>query len=183
MIGTIFLALVIVPIIEIAIFIEVGGALGFWPTMGIVVLTAFVGAFLLRHQGLATLEKARASLDQNRFPVDEVFAGLCLLVAGALLLTPGFFTDALGLLLFVPALRRTLGRQLLRYLAARGQVEVQASGFQRETGPGVVIDGDYQDVTPGADGPADDQGDVDGERPALPDPPGHSRPPPKEPQG
>ena len=109
-----FIALVTVPIIEIAIFLEVGDFIGFWPTMGVIVLTAFIGATLLRWQGLATLRKAQASLEQNRFPMEEVFDGLCLLVAGVLLLTPGFFTDAVGFFLFVPVFRRFLARHVAR---------------------------------------------------------------------
>ena len=97
-VGLLFILLLVVPIVEIALFIKVGGLIGVWPTIGIVIATALAGAALLRRQGLATLRSARASLADNRFPIDEVFDGLCLAVAGALLLTPGFFTDAVGLL-------------------------------------------------------------------------------------
>ena len=81
-----------VPIAEIMAFIEVGGYLGLWPTIGVVILTAIIGTGLLKWQGLATLYSAQESLLQNRFPLDEVFDGLCLILAGALLLTPGFIT-------------------------------------------------------------------------------------------
>ena len=82
--GAILLAtFVCVPIIEIVLFIEVGGRIGLGPTISVVVLTAFAGTFLLRQQGLATLRRAQASLEENRFPLDEVFDGLCLVGAGA----------------------------------------------------------------------------------------------------
>ena len=145
-----FIILVGVPIVEIALFIEVGGLIGFWSTIGVVVLTALAGTTLLRLQGLATLKKAQASLKQNRFPMDEVFDGLCLAVAGALLLTPGFFTDGIGLVLFLPPLRNFLRHQIARILAERGHVKVQTTGLNR--GPGPVIDGEFEDITPSEDG-------------------------------
>jgi UPF0716 protein FxsA len=149
--GAILFAIFVgVPIIEIALFIEVGGRIGLGATVGVVVLTAFAGTALLRHQGLATLRKAQASLEENRFPMDEVFDGLCLVVAGALLLTPGFFTDAFGLSLFVPPVRAILRRRLSAFMVASGRVNVQTPGFGAgfEAGPGAVIDGDFEDITP-----------------------------------
>ncbi len=157
--GFIFAAFVGVPILEIALFIEIGSAIGFWKTIGVVVLTALIGTALLQQQGLATLRKAQASLAENRFPMDEVFDGLCLIFAGALLLTPGFFTDAVGLLMFVPPFRAVLRRALGRFLAARGHVEVYGTGFSAPpdarpgagTNANTVINGDFKDITPDAD--------------------------------
>lgn len=146
-----FFILVVVPIVEIAIFIKIGGLIGFWPTMGVVVLTALAGTTLLRQQGLATLRKAQASLEKNRFPMDEVFDGLCLVVAGALLLTPGFFTDGIGLFMFVPPFRTILRRGLGRILIARGIVGVSVSGLNGSPGP--VIDGEFEDITPTEENP------------------------------
>jgi len=146
--GTILFSLFVgVPIIEIGLFIEVGGRIGVWPTIGVVILTALVGTALLRRQGLATLKKAQTSMDQGQFPIDVVFDGLCLVIAGALLLTPGFFTDAVGLLLFVPPFRMFLRTTLARVLAERGHIKVHTSGFQAN--PGDVIDGEFEDITPG----------------------------------
>ena len=95
-----------VPILEIAILIEVGGWIGLWPTIGLIVLTAVVGTALLRQQGLAALARAQDNLDRGVLPVKEVFDGLCLMAGGALLLTPGFVTDAVGFALLTPPLRR-----------------------------------------------------------------------------
>ncbi|MGB1548494.1 MAG: FxsA family protein, partial [Alphaproteobacteria bacterium] len=86
MIPFLFLLLLITPLIEIAVFIEVGGFIGLWPTLGIVLLTAMLGTALFRIQGIGILRQAQASLEANRFPAREVFDGLCLLVAGALLI-------------------------------------------------------------------------------------------------
>lgn len=150
---------VVVPVVEIAIFVEVGGRIGVMQTIGIVVLTAMIGTALLRHQGLQTLAKVQASLERQEFPLREVFDGLCLLFAGALLLTPGFLTDTLGLTLFIPAVRNGLRHVLLRYLIKTGRVSVdfgvQAGGrAPRDDG---VIDGDWRDVTPEKrDGNGDD---------------------------
>ena len=112
-------AFIAVPVIEIILFIEVGGWIGLWPTIAIVVGTAFAGTSLLRIQGLAVLQRAQDSASRNELPVQEVFDGLCLLVAGALLLTPGFFTDALGFALFMPLFRKLAGETIWRWLTAR----------------------------------------------------------------
>ena len=82
-----------VPLIEIALFIQVGGIIGLWPTIAVVIFTAVAGAALLRHQGLGALSRLQESLERGEAPLDPVFDGFCLLAAGMLLLTPGFFTD------------------------------------------------------------------------------------------
>jgi len=153
MVGLLFIVLLAVPIVEIALFVEIGGLIGLWPTIAIVIATALAGAALLRMQGLATLRSARASLAENRFPIDEVFDGLCLAVAGALLLTPGFFTDAVGLLLFVPPVRAEIRRRVAAYVAARAEVEIHAAGATAEWQSGPVINGEYRDVSPGQEPP------------------------------
>ncbi len=149
------LAFVITPLAEIAVFIQVGGWLGLWPTLALVVLTAVAGTWILRLQGLGLLERARRQLDRGVPPVFEVFSGLCLLVAGALLLTPGFITDAIGAALLVPPFRALL------YRSVRGRLTVYATARQsqetgrREAGPGRVIEGEFEEVEPPA---ADDDG-------------------------
>lgn len=155
-------AFIAVPVIEIAAFIQIGGWIGLWPTIAVVVLTAFAGTTLLRLQGLAVLQRAQEAAARNELPVTEVFDGLCLLVAGVLLLTPGFFTDALGFLLFVPPLRHLVALGLWNWLVRSGRVSFSAGGFYsgpppgggRSGGPrggnppgrGPVIDGEYEDM-------------------------------------
>ena len=126
-----------VPIAEIAVFIQVGDWVGLWPTLAAVVVTAVVGTMLLRRQGLAVLQRATASMERGEMPVAEVFTGLCLLVAGALLLTPGFLTDSIGLLLFVPQFRSAIGRSVLNLFRRHGTVRVWSVG--RGGGPGLQI--------------------------------------------
>lgn len=123
-----FLLFVGVPIAEIAVFIEAGSAIGVVPTLAIVIATAFAGTWLLRAQGLATFAKAQASMNEGQLPVEQMVHGLFLAVAGILLLTPGFITDTVGLLLFVPGIRLALGKKVLRALMARGQVHVYGAG-------------------------------------------------------
>ncbi|HEY9078600.1 FxsA family protein [Magnetovibrio sp.] len=143
-----------VPLIEIALFIQVGGAIGLWPTIAVVVLTAIAGTALLRHQGLSALTRLQDSLDRGEPPIDPVFDGFCLLAAGILLLTPGFFTDAIGFLLFTPPLRAALKRLIVsRMQAARhsGQQYFYWHSTQNRSpdsdASDDVIEVDYQDVT------------------------------------
>lgn len=117
-----------VPIIEIAIFIRAGDVIGFWPTLAAVVLTAIVGTALLRAQGLAVIERARQSAERGQLPIDEVFAGVCILLGGALLLTPGFMTDAVGFLLLVPGFRRVIGRRIVTALFRNSRTRVWVDG-------------------------------------------------------
>ncbi|MFT7058990.1 MAG: UPF0716 protein FxsA [Pseudorhodobacter sp.] len=150
------LAFVAVPLIEIGLFIQVGGWLTLWPTLAIVLITGVLGTFLVRQQGLKVLAELRGSLRDMRDPVSPLAHGAMILFAGALLLTPGFFTDAVGFLLMVPALRRVL----ITALASRINVQGFATGAgPRQTQDG-IIDADYEDVTEAApetrpnDGPA-----------------------------
>lgn len=99
-----------VPIIEIGLFIQVGGFIGLWPTLLIVIGTAIAGTALLRAQGFGVMARAQEALNRGEVPVDQAIHGVFLLVAGLLLLTPGFMTDAMGFALFVPPVRLALGR-------------------------------------------------------------------------
>jgi UPF0716 protein FxsA len=110
--------------------------IGLWPTIGLVVLTAVAGTWLLRLQGLATLARAQRSMEHNQLPVAELFDGLCLLIAGILLLTPGFVTDGFGLLLLVPPFRALLRAWVGHILARSGHVHVAGRHFvMRDVGP------------------------------------------------
>jgi UPF0716 protein FxsA len=104
---------VIVPIAEIATFIQVGDIIGLWPTLGVILLTAFLGTGLLRYQGITTLNQAQASLNNGELPLTSVIHGVFLLIAGLLLLTPGFITDVVGFLLFIPPLRLVMAKWAL----------------------------------------------------------------------
>ena len=97
-----------IPIVEIYLLIQVGEVIGAGWTILLVVLTAVIGVWLLRIQGLSTLTRAQQKLQDNQLPARELLEGMALVVAGAFLLTPGFFTDALGFLLLFPPTRMWL---------------------------------------------------------------------------
>ncbi|MEN2988022.1 FxsA family protein [Tistrella sp. BH-R2-4] len=144
---SLLLILLITPLVEIVLFIQVGGEIGALPTVGLCVLTAVIGAWMLRRQGLRALMNARARLERNEAPVEEVFDGLFLGLAAVLLLVPGFFTDALGALLLVPGLRRVLQRQIqarARFMmATRSAGPGQGGGTWRSADGTVIIEGEY----------------------------------------
>ncbi|MBL1240419.1 MAG: FxsA family protein [OCS116 cluster bacterium] len=104
-----------VPVIEIALFIQVGGAIGLLSTLAVVVVTAVIGTYLLRQQGLNIVMKVQAEMAQGQMPVKNLIHGAFIVVAGLLLLTPGFFTDFIGFSLFIPQVRLAaaalIGRQ------------------------------------------------------------------------
>ncbi len=95
-----------IPLVEIIVLLQVGSAIGVLPTVAMVVLTAVLGAGLIRAQGIATLGRVRLELERGELPAVGIIEAAMLLVAGALLLTPGFVTDAIGFLILVPPLRR-----------------------------------------------------------------------------
>ncbi|WP_442498423.1 FxsA family protein [Methylobacter sp. sgz302048] len=107
------LFLVVVPFVEIYLLLQVGGIIGAVPTIFLVVLTAVLGAWLLKQQGLATLQRFQASLAQGTLPAYEMIEGPILLVGGALLLTPGFITDIMGFACLIPQLRRKIAQYVI----------------------------------------------------------------------
>lgn len=144
---------IVVPIIEIALFIQVGGWLGLWPTLAIVVLTAILGTTLVKRQGLAALAQVQASLNELTDPTRALAHGAMILASGLLLLTPGFFTDAIGFALLIPAVRDFVMRQV------RARINVQSFSVGTDphsrspTADNDVVEGDYVEV-PRRDGPS-----------------------------
>ena len=142
-----FLLLVGVPILEIALFIEVGGWLGLWPTLAIVVATALAGTLMLRAQGFAALADLQRRLDRGEDPSATLAHGALILVSGVLLLTPGFFTDTVGLAFLLPPVRSAV----LRFAGKRVRVIHARRRARRteEVPPGQqTVETDYEDVTP-----------------------------------
>ncbi len=107
-----FLLFLLVPLIEIWFLIKVGGVVGAGWTIFLVVATAVIGAGLVRAQGLSTVRRIQRELASGGMPAAEMLQGIFLLVAGALLLTPGFFTDAAGFTLLIPGIRKILAKRL-----------------------------------------------------------------------
>lgn len=141
-----FLAFLLVPIIEIPLFIQVGGLIGLWPTLAIVVATAVAGTWLMRVQGRIALAELSKSFSELRDPTAPLAHGAMILLAGALLLTPGFFTDAVGLALLLPPVRMAV----MRHLSTRIKVQKFQMGPapRRDYHGGDTVDGEYEDVTP-----------------------------------
>ncbi|ODP98456.1 membrane protein FxsA [Salinivibrio sp. SS3] len=124
------LLFILVPVIEIGLFIQVGGWLGLWPTLALVLITAFVGASLVRSQGLMTLASVQDRLNRGELPAQQILEGVMLAVAGVLLLTPGFMTDAMGMLVLLPAPRAALAKQVMKRVTV-SQAGFSQSGFHQ----------------------------------------------------
>lgn len=143
-----FGAFLLIPLLEIALFITVGGAIGLWPTLLIVVLTALLGTVLVRSQGALAMQQLRGSFERLSDPTEPLAHGAMILFAGALLLTPGFFTDAVGFSLLIPGVRSAL------FKAIKARVVVQQFDMGGQAQPAHpdpaddVIDGDFEEIAP-----------------------------------
>ena len=136
-----FLVLFItIPLIEIAILIKIGSIIGAGYTIVLVIGTAFLCVSLLRIQGISTLAKVQANISRGQLPATELIEGLILLISGALLLTPGFFTDTIGFLMLVPTLRQRLAETFfVNFMKNRINIR------QKQTRNGNIIEGEHWD--------------------------------------
>jgi UPF0716 protein FxsA len=137
-----------IPILEVSIFISIGTVIGLGPTLTIVITTAIIGAVLVKKQGLKTLFSAQKNLGNNQLPIQEFFDGLFLIVAGLFLITPGFVTDGIGLLLFLPQIKMLLKNMISNMLVARTSKDVYTNINNTEpkkpTNP--TIEGEFETV-------------------------------------
>ncbi|RUM94421.1 MAG: hypothetical protein DSZ28_03285 [Thiothrix sp.] len=141
-----FLLFILVPLIEIYLLIKVGSVIGAFSTILIVMLTAIIGTWLLRQQGMATLMRFQTRAAQGRMPAQEMAEGLALAFGGALLLTPGFVTDIIGFLCLIPFTRQGIIRWLMRRMKLKvmsGMSPMDAEVEVRETRSGRTIEGDF----------------------------------------
>jgi UPF0716 protein FxsA len=143
------LAFLAIPVIEIAIFIQVGGLIGLWPTLALVLLTAVIGTLLVRSQGAQTLVELRRSLAELSDPSEPLAHGAMILFAGVLLLTPGFFTDILGFALLIPPVRLVVFRWLRSRIRLQGFAMGPRPAAGRAGSDDGVIDGEFEELTPG----------------------------------
>jgi UPF0716 protein FxsA len=123
---------IVVPIAELYVIIQVGEAIGLWPTLALLLADALLGSFLLKHQGRGAWRRFNEALAQRRFPGKEVVDGLLIVVGGTLLLAPGFITDIFGLILLIPPTRAIVRRLLRRFTIGRFVVVGMPGG----SGPG-----------------------------------------------
>lgn len=136
------IAFIAVPIIEIAFFIQIGGFLGLFPTLAIVILTAIAGTYLVRAQGLSVLSQLQSRFREMNDPSEPLAHGAMILFSGALLLTPGFFTDFIGFLLLVPNVRATVFRKV------KERLNIQKSNFETQFSSSQnVYEGEYEPVS------------------------------------
>lgn len=151
MLTRLLLLFIVVPVIELFLLIEVGRVIGTLPTIGLIIVTGVVGAFLARLQGLQVLMKIRGQLQSGQLPTDALFDGAIILIAGAFLMTPGILTDTLGFLCLIPATRRLIKRSIQGRIdkAMRdGRIITHTySPPQRRDGPGDGVIIDHDDIT------------------------------------
>lgn len=136
-----FLIFILVPIFEIYLLIKVGGMIGAFPTILLIFVTAVVGTWLLRQQGLSMIGRYQQSVMQGKLPAQELIEGLALVFGGALLLTPGFFTDLIGFLCLIPVTRRGVIRWLMKRLS-----------FAAFPAGGAAVSGDRESIGQNQDG-------------------------------
>ena len=115
----IFLLFIFIPIIEIAIFITVGSNIGILNTIAIILLTAMIGIYFVRRQGLTLLFNAQRNMAQGTMPTEEIKGGIFLLISGLLLITPGFFTDCVGFLMFLKPVQNSISQKARNYFHSR----------------------------------------------------------------
>ena len=142
-----FLIFIIMPLAEIAVLVKVGGIIGLWPTLAIVILTAMAGTWLLRLQGFQTWQRAQAALQRGEAPVAEVLDGMFLFAAALLMVTPGLITDTMGFLFLVPPVRRAVAKWLVNWAIKSGRLQVYPGanggmGGGMGMGPGPGTGGD-----------------------------------------
>jgi UPF0716 protein FxsA len=127
---------IVVPIVELYVIIQIGSAIGVWPTIALLLADAVLGSLLLRHQGRGAWQRFNAALAERRFPGREVADGLLIAVGGTLLLTPGFVTDILGAIFLIPPTRAIVRRLLRGYMGKRfAVVGVSSMGGPVNNGP------------------------------------------------
>ena len=137
----IFLALfILTPLIEIYLFIEIGTVIGALQTILLIVVTAVIGVALLRHQGLSTMQKVQAQMQHGELPAVGMLEGMMLFFAGALLLTPGFFTDAIGFIILIPPIRRAIAIWFLERSGTIVKMHPKQPGSPHS---GKYIDGEF----------------------------------------
>ena len=131
-----FILFAVLPILEIALLVNVGSVIGGWNTIGLVILTAFIGAYFVKREGISTLQTAQAKMQRNEVPGKELVEGLMLVVAGVLLVTPGFITDIIGFMFALPGSRHLLAAQVSKHMKMRVVAPGMGAGFGSGAGFG-----------------------------------------------
>jgi UPF0716 protein FxsA len=165
MLAPLVILFIAVPIVELYVLIQVGGAIGVLPTIALLLADSILGGMLMRSQGRAAWRRFNAAVAEGRPPAREVLDGALIIFGGALLLTPGFFTDVLGLILLLPPTRALVRRLLVRHFAGRMLATVVRPGA-----PAGMRGGVFFDQRPSGRG-RDPRFDVEGEASEVDRPP------------
>src|ERR671918_942982 len=172
MFGIVFIALIAIPIIELYVIVQVGQEIGVLPTLALLVVVSVAGAWLLRQQGTATWRRLQETLRRGEMPSKEVTDGALILLGGALLLTPGFVTDAVGLVLLFPVTRAVVKRVARRFLwqvaavrfgpagvAGKRVYDARVTRVRRPTSPQTAPANPSLGERPASSGTSDGEGD------------------------
>ena len=146
-----FVIFLMIPFVEIMVFIAVGEHIGLFTTLALAFMTAIIGGVIIRYQGFQTFSSLQNNMNRGEMPVQEIFDGFCLIAAGATLITPGFVTDTIGFLLLIPGVRRSLRTVLSKYFTFGSSKEFGFSSAYRpynhsDNDPD-ILDGEYKDVS------------------------------------
>lgn len=150
-----FIFFILIPLAEFFLLFRVADFIGFWPTVLLVVSTAFIGVNLLKRQGLQTMTRIQQKMQSAQMPAQEMVEGLLLFFSGGLLLTPGLITDVLGFLILIPQTRSLIAKRIAPYILSKftfvspnmnGGANPYSSPQQQEAGRDGVIEGEYTEV-------------------------------------
>ena len=143
---------VVIPLVELGIFAAVSEHIGLWSALLFALFTAVLGGYVVRMQGMQTILSMRGNLDRGRMPTQEIFDGFCLVAAGALLITPGFLTDAIGFSLLIPPFRNALREGLKKHTKFAMGGTVSGAGFERRRPDDPnIIEGEFETINPDQD--------------------------------
>ena len=145
----VLLFIIVIPIVEISVFVKANEQIGLWSIICLIVITAIIGSVLLRHQVLSTISSFYKSMNTGKLPIDELFEGVCLLLGGAFLIIPGLVTDGLGLLLFLPVFRRLMREIFKSQIKNQNIADPYANTDFEQTGKAnssIIIDGEFHEI-------------------------------------
>ena len=142
-----FLFFIVIPLIEVMLFITIGKYIGLWNTIIIIIITGIIGAILVKSQGITILNKALEEIKSNQIPIFSIFEGIAILIAGAFLLTPGFLTDILGCILLIPKTRNLIISYITTHLKKRTVYKEKSTYYpDEEDKKNKIFEGDYEEI-------------------------------------
>ena len=142
-----FLFFIVIPLLEVMLFITIGKYIGLWNTIIIIIITGIIGAILVKSQGITILNKALEEIKSNKIPILSIFEGIAILIAGAFLLTPGFLTDTLGCILLIPKTRNLIISYITTHLKKRTVYKEKSTYYpDEEDKKNKIFEGDYEEI-------------------------------------